>query len=70
MLSTSQIRSVVLIVALAHVVNNSFSYGPEIQCNWNCSNHKADLTGLKREMENLPRSSPSTLVEDGRNIYT
>ena len=54
MLSTFQIRFVVLIVALGHIVDNSLSYSPgrEIQCRWNCYVHMADLTALKREMAN------------------
>ena len=54
MLSTFQIRFVVLIVALGHIVDNSLSYSPgrEIQCRWNCYVHMADLTMLKREMAN------------------
>ena len=54
MLSTFQIRCVVLIVALGHIVDNSLSYSPgrEIQCRWNCYVHMADLTALKREMAN------------------
>ena len=41
----------VLIIALACVVKNSFGYSPEIRCNWNCSVDEADLTGLTQEME-------------------
>ena len=56
MLSTFEIRFVVLIVALGHVVDNSPSYrdspGSEIRCKWNCFVHMADLTMLKREMAN------------------
>ena len=56
MLSTFQIRFVVLIVALGHVVDNSPIYrdspGSEIRCKWNCFVHMADLTMLKREMAN------------------
>ena len=54
MLSTFQIRFVVLIVALGYIVENSLSYSPgrEIQCRWNCFVHMADLTALKREMAN------------------
>ena len=56
MLSTFQIRFVVLIVALGHVVDNSPIYrdspGSEIRCKWNCFVHMADLTMLKREMTN------------------
>ena len=56
MLSTFQIRFVVLIVALGHVVDNSFSYraspGSKIRCKWNCFAHVADLTVLQREMAN------------------
>ena len=54
MLSTFQIRFVVLIVALGHIVDNSLSYSPgrEIQCRRNCYVHMADLTALKREMAN------------------
>lgn len=54
MLSTFQIRFVVLIVALNHVAGNSLIYSPgsKIQCKWNCSVHTADLTALKREMAN------------------
>ena len=56
MLSTFQIRFVVLIATLGHVVDNSPSYrnspGSEIRCKWNCFVHMADLTMLKREMAN------------------
>ena len=54
MLSTFQIRVMVLIVALSHGVGNSLIYSPgsEIQCKWNCFVHMADLTVLKREMAN------------------
>ena len=56
MLSTFQIRLVVLIATLGHVVDNSPSYrnspGSEIRCKWNCFVHMADLTMLKREMAN------------------
>ena len=54
--STFQIRFVVLIATLGHVVDNSPSYrnspGSEIRCKWNCFVHMADLTMLKREMAN------------------
>ena len=56
MLSTFQIRFVVLIATLGHVVDNSPSYrnspSSEIRCKWNCFVHMADLTMLKREMAN------------------
>ena len=54
MLSTFQIRVMVLIVALSHVVGNSliYSLGSEIRSMENCFVHMADLTALKREMAN------------------
>ena len=54
MLSTFQIRFVVLIVVLSYIVDNSLSDSPgsEIQCKWNCFVHMADLTALMREMAN------------------
>ena len=54
MLSTFQIRFVVLIVVLSYIVDNSLSDSPgsEIQCKWNCFVHMADLTALMREMVN------------------
>ena len=54
MLSTFQIRVMVLIVALSHVVGNSliYSLGSEIRSMENCFVHMADLTALKQEMAN------------------
>lgn len=42
-----------MIVALAHVADNSFTYShvSDIKCDWNCSVHEADLTPLEREMK-------------------
>ena len=54
MLSASQIRFVVLLVAFSHALaNDTYGYGAdsEIRCNWNCTVVESDQAALKQEMK-------------------
>ena len=54
MLSASQIRFVVLLVAFSHALaNDTHGYGAdnEIRCNWNCTVVESDQAALKQEMK-------------------